>query len=129
MNVAVSCTAVALVAAATAVAASPPSGSYTTTVSGAKNAQLDGRWTVTFSPGHYVVSAAGRQLVTGTDSVSDGVLTVRDTGGPAPPRCTAPNQVGTYAYRSSGSSLTLTVKHDRCSDRATILASHPLNRA
>ena len=129
MKIALTGTAVALAAAATALASSLPSGTYTTTISRAKNTQLDGRWTVTFSPGHYVVSAAGRQLVTGTDSASDGVLTLHDRGGPAPPRCTPPNQVGTYTYRSSGSTLTLKVKHDGCSVRATILASHPLKRA
>jgi hypothetical protein len=129
MKIALTGTALAIAAAATALAASPPSGTYTTTISGAKKTQLDGRWTVTFSPGHYVVSAAGRQLVTGVDSVSDRVLTMRDTGGPAPPRCTPPDQVGTYTYRSSGSTLTLKVKHDRCTDRTTILASHPLKRA
>jgi len=36
-------TAVAILAAATALAASLPSGTYTTTVSGAKNTQLNGR--------------------------------------------------------------------------------------
>jgi len=129
MRIALTVTAVALAAAAAAAASSLPTGTYSTTIRGAKNTQLDGRWTVTFSPGHYVVSAAGRQLVTGTDSASDGVLTLHDTGGPAPPRCTPPNQIGTYTYRSSGSTLTLEVKHDGCSFRATILASHPLERA
>jgi hypothetical protein len=111
-------TAVALIAAPTALAGSGLPGQYRTSI--ASPAQLKGTWVIRFAAvGTYTVVDDGHVLVRGRYSTSGSKITFgHETGDGA---CAA---TGTYTWKRSGASLRFARMHDgaACIGRVGILA-------
>jgi len=117
---------IAALAAGTALAAGLQ-GTYTTKLTDASLRFLNGSWTIKLGArGHYSLVHAGRTTARGTWSAAGSKLTVTDRSGFL--SCPTSKARGTYRWRLSGGKLKLTVIHDGCGGRETILTAHALTR-
>ena len=103
---------------ALAAASGGLSGTYVTTVHTAGT--LNGKYQITFSPGHFVLHAPFGITGHGTDTISGRRITLHGPG-----KCTS---AGTYEFRVSGSSLTFKKIKDPC-PRAAVLTAQALKRS
>jgi hypothetical protein len=121
--------ATALVALAALAAVLPATSSaglsphaYTTRITGATPAVLNGPWRLAIRQTTFSVGRGSAIVVSGTVQVAGSRVTFRDRGGPL--ACRGAQTVGVYAWRLAGKKLTLRPLHDTCGGRRTIL-SHP----
>jgi hypothetical protein len=112
--------AILLIGAAAAVAKGGLSGTFKTTLSGGPPA-LNGKWQLKFSGSHFAIRRNAKKVVQGRVSYGVGKLTLTDTSGSY--SCSGAQRKGTYRYRLSGGSLTLTVVKDSCSGRKAVLTT------
>jgi len=111
--------AVAAVQAADAAAATKSlSGTYVTTVKTAGT--LNGTYSITFSPGRFVLHAPYNLIGHGTYSISGSRITLHGPGS----ACTTP---GVYQFSLSSSYLTFHKISDHC-PRAAVLTAHAMKR-
>jgi hypothetical protein len=104
-----------LTLAATAIAASPPMGSYSRTITGAGK-QLNGPWVIAFKAGgHYTVAWKDRVIGKGKITVTGTKATLIDSA------C-KPSQTGKYTYTVKGAVLTFKRLSDPCPGRSAVLA-------
>jgi hypothetical protein len=116
-----------VVAVPAASAAAPPTGSFSTTIAGQMNMQLNGSWQLRLLPGsRYAVVKDGAVVVRGTGARTAKRLTFRDTGGPA--ACRGAGSTGVYTWKLAGRTLTLAAVSDTCTGRRAVLTTHPLVR-
>ena len=117
--------AVALLAAVpVALAASAPSGTYKTVLTG--TGPLVGTWKVTFKSGKYSVTDNGNAVVHGKYKISGADISLTDTGGPA--KCPG---TGKYTFKLKGTKLTFHKVKDQaaaCIGRVDVLTTHPLTK-
>lgn len=100
-----------------AAASSGLSGTYTTTVNTA--GALNGRYQITFSPGHFVLDAPYGIVGHGTDAISGRQITLHGPG-----KCAS---AGVYEFKTSGPWLSFRKIRDSC-PRAKVLTAHALRR-
>jgi lipopolysaccharide export system protein LptA len=107
-----------LVVASVAMAKGGLNGSWSTKIKSPKN--LKGTWTLTFTPGHYVVKVNGSKVTKGTDTIKGNKISVTDS------TCKA---TGVYKYKITGNKLSFTKVKDgkTCTGRAAVL-SHTFTR-
>jgi hypothetical protein len=122
-------TVVVLVGATVALAASSPTGAYTTTITG-KGANtlegaLDGVWTITFKSGKYSVVRNEKAVTHGDYTIKGTTISLTDKGGPD--KCKG---TGKYKFKLAGKTLTFTKISDTaaCGGRTAVLA-HKLLRS
>ena len=109
--------AVGLTVTAGALALGGLSGSYTTKITGAPSAQLNGTWTLKFaSGGGYSIVQNGHIVVKGVASYEQGAIVFTDKSGPA--ACQAK---GSYRYIVGGKSLRFIAYTDTCAGRKFVL--------
>ena len=117
LRIAILALVVSAIPSSLALASSGPSGTYVTTVNTAGN--LNGKYQITFSPGHFVLRAPYGITGHGTDAVSGRRITLHGPGTCKP--------AGVYEFRMSGSSLSFRKISDPC-PRAKVLTAHALKR-
>ena len=111
----------ALVFCAAALAGSPPSGTYNTTI-GSKplGGKVAGAWSLSFSSPTYTVSYKGTKVASGTFSTSGNKITFTDKSG----KLACPGK-GVYSYSVSGLTLKFKLVRDKsasCAGRRAVLA-------
>ena len=111
----------ALALCASALAGSPLSGTYSTTIGkGPLGGKVAGAWSLAFSSSNYAVSFKGTKVAVGTYTTSGRKVTFTDKSGTA----ACPGK-GVYRYTLSGRSLTFKVVSDKnaaCAGRRAVLA-------
>ena len=118
--------AVALALAGVALAAGMLTGTFTTRISGAPSAQLNGVWTIKLSAGGKYTIALGKQtLITGTATFNGSKITFGHESGPA--ACTGAQATGVYGWRLTGKTLRVTRYSDQCQGRRVVLG-YPFTR-
>jgi hypothetical protein len=116
----------ALVPAA-AAAASAPAGSaasiaphvYSTKITRATPAVLNGTWRLTVRQSAFAVTKGSAPAVSGTVRIAGTRITFHDLAGPF--ACRGAQAAGVYTWRLAGRRLTLTAVHEPCTGRKTIL--------
>jgi hypothetical protein len=93
------------------------SGAYKTVIKHPK--QFKGTWVVTFTKGHYKVTANGKLLVKGKDTIKKNKISLTDTGGTG--KC---NGTGKYKFKLTAGKLKFTKISDTksCAGRAAVLS-------
>jgi len=94
---------------------------YTTRITGATPAALNGTWRLSVGPASYAITKNGRLAVGGTATYAGHHVTLHDLTGSY--RCRGSQAVGTYAWSVLGNKLTLRVVKDACSGRKAILTN------
>jgi hypothetical protein len=111
-----------------AVAATPAAGSraasigphvYSTRITGAKPAVLNGTWRLTVNRKSFSVARGTMLAVSGTARIVGNRITFHDLAGPF--SCRGVQATGVYSWRLSGNHLTLTAVREPCTGRKTIL--------
>jgi hypothetical protein len=108
------------IVAPAALASSGPSGSYKATIS--KPATIAGTWTIKFASGHDTDYLNGKELASGTYTISGS--TIKFAQPPVPKGSTSTcRSAGKYTFKISGNTLKFTKISDPCNaTRAEILA-------
>src|SRR3954451_9454066 len=119
--------ALASTTAGVASAATPLRGTFSTTISGQRNALLNGHWELRILPAsRYAVVRNGVVVVRGAGPRTAARITFRDRSDAA--ACLAQPGEALYAWKLAGGRLTLTPVFESCPGRRVVLASHPLVR-
>lgn len=119
--------ATAAVAAAAALAAPVQAGTtaaiaphaYSTKISGAVPAALNGTWRLTVRPTTFAVAKGSTLAVSGSVRIAGNRITFHDLGGPF--SCRGAQATGVYAWKVAGTRLALTAVREPCAGRKTIL--------
>jgi hypothetical protein len=111
----------ALALCTAALAGSPLSGTFNTTIGkGPLGGKVAGAWSLAFSSPNYTVSYKGSKAVVGTYTTSGGKVTFTDKSG----KLACPGK-GVYSYTLSGRTLKFKVVSDKnaaCAGRRAVLA-------
>jgi len=111
----------ALALCSAALAGSPLSGTYDTTIGkGPLGGKVAGAWNVAFSSPNYTISYQGAKVAIGTYTTGGGKVTFSDKSGKA----ACPGK-GVYSYTLSGRSLKFKLVSDKntaCAGRRAVLA-------
>ncbi|HEX4036238.1 MAG TPA: hypothetical protein VHX66_17485 [Solirubrobacteraceae bacterium] len=111
----------ALALATVALAGSPLSGTYNTTIGkGPLGGKVAGAWSLAFSSPNYTVSYKGAKVAVGTYTTGGGKVTFSDKSG----KLACPGK-GVYSYKLNGRSLTFKAVSDKnaaCAGRRAVLA-------
>ena len=110
------------VAAAGALGASSSlnPGVYSTKITGARVAPLNGSWMLALSGPAYTLARNKATAVAGTATIAGGKITFRDLAGPY--RCAVSQASGTYKWTLKGKTLTFKPVSDLCVGRKSVLA-------
>ena len=81
--------------------------------------QFKGTWVITFTKGHYKVTANGHPAVKGKDTIKKNKISLTDTGGPG--KC---NGTGKYKFKLTAGKLKFTkISNTKsCAGRAAVLS-------
>jgi hypothetical protein len=121
-------TGAALAISAVAVVAVPALGAptapfaprvYSTKITGATPAVLNGTWRLAVKQGTFSVAKGTALAVSGTVRIAGQRITFHDLAGPF--SCRGAQATGVYSWRLSGKRLTLTAVREPCAGRKTIL--------
>lgn len=111
----------ALALCTAALASSPLSGTYSTTIGkGPLGGRLAGSWSIAFSSPSYTISYQGTKVAVGSYTTGGGKVTFADKSG----RAACPGK-GVYRYALSGRSLKFKLVSDKsaaCAGRRAVLA-------
>lgn len=118
--------AAALVTAAQAAAPSIYPHVYTTRITGASPAALNGTWRLAIQRTTFGVSKGGVPAVAGSVQIAGNKITFHDLAGPL--ACKGSQAAGTYTWRLAGTTLTMTKVKDTCAGRPQILGGHRFTR-
>jgi hypothetical protein len=110
---------VAVAPAQAARAASIAPHVYSTKISGATPAVLNGTWRLTVRSTGFSVTKGSALAVLGSVRIAGKRITFHDLGGPF--ACRGARATGVYTWRIAGTRLTLTAVREPCSGRKTIL--------
>jgi hypothetical protein len=92
---------------------------YSTKVTGARPAALNGTWNLSIQRTVFLVNKGSAPAVAGRLQIVGNRIAFHDTGGSF--ACKGAQAVGTYTWRLRGTKLTLTRVHDTCAGRPLIL--------
>jgi hypothetical protein len=92
---------------------------YSAKISGATPAALDGTWRLTVRPSTFSVAKGSALAVSGSAQIAGSRITFHDLGGPF--ACHGARATGVYAWKVTGTHLTLTAVREPCAGRRTIL--------
>ena len=123
-------TAIAAALLATAAHAAAPTlypHVYSTRITGASPAALNGTWNLSLQRTVFLVNKGSAPAVAGRLTIAGNKITFHDTGGPF--ACKGAQAVGTYTWKLQGTKLTLTEVHDTCAGRPLILNRRVFTRA
>jgi len=110
-----------------ALAAGGPIGKWKTTISGKSvlGGQIDGTWTVNFTPTRYTVTWNGKTVLHGVYTVKGSDMSLTDKSGEV--KCPG---TGKYSFTVKGHKLTIKKINDSaaCAGRIAVLTTRPLTK-
>jgi hypothetical protein len=92
---------------------------YSTKISGAAPAVLNGTWRLAVRSTAFSVTKGATPAVSGSVRIAGNRITFHDLGGPF--ACRGTQATGVYGWRIAGTRLTLTAVREPCAGRKTIL--------
>jgi hypothetical protein len=92
---------------------------YSTKITGAAPAVLNGTWRLTVRQTTYAVTKGSSLAVSGSARIAGNRITFHDLAGPF--ACRGAQATGVYTWRIVGKSLTLTAVKEPCAGRKTVL--------
>jgi hypothetical protein len=100
-------------------------GAFTTRITGAKPATLNGTWTLAVIGPAFNLIRNRATAATGGATISGNRITFRDLAGPY--RCLGGRAIGTYTWKLKAKTLTFKPVKDSCAGRKAVL-SHAFTR-